>query len=64
MEEASRADNVMGSRRSGRNVEVRELHEVNFVSDEDTEEEGSEENEFGSDGERVLEGYGEEEIET
>ena len=62
--EASGADNVMEPRRSGRNVEVRELDEVDFVSDEDTEEEGDEEYEFESDGERILERYGEEELEA
>ena len=53
--EASGVDNFMEPWRSGRNVEVRELHEVDFVSDEDSEEEADEEYEFESDGERVLE---------
>ncbi|KAM2798942.1 hypothetical protein COP1_003841 [Malus domestica] len=50
-------------RRSSRNVEVRELHEEYFVSDEDTEEErdDDEEIEFESDTEKVLERCGEEE---
>ncbi|XP_024200409.1 uncharacterized protein LOC112203718 [Rosa chinensis] len=53
-----------GLRRSSRNVEVRELHDEDFVSDEDTEEEGEEEDvEFESDTEGVLDGYGEEELE-
>ena len=43
-------------RRSGRIVEVRELHEVDFVSsNEDTKEEVDDKYEFDSDGERVLE---------
>ena len=51
--------------RSFRNVEVRELEEEDFISDEDTEGEGNEEDyEFESDTERVLEGYGEEELEA
>ncbi|XP_024161380.1 uncharacterized protein LOC112168490 [Rosa chinensis] len=53
-----------GLRRSSRNVEVRELHDEDFVSDEDTEEEGEEEDvEFESDTEGVLDGYGGEELE-
>ena len=52
-------------RRSSRNVEVRELHEEDFVSDDDTKGEGDEEEyEFESDTERVLERYGEEELEA
>ena len=62
--EASGADDFLQPRRSARNVEVRELHESEFVSDEDSEEDGDEEYEFESDGEGVLEGYGEEEIEN
>ena len=59
-------DSSQEPRRSSRNIEVRELHEEDFVSDEDTEEEGDDEEEieFESDTERVLEGYGEEEIEA
>ncbi|RXH92486.1 hypothetical protein DVH24_033382 [Malus domestica] len=62
----SKADSSLEPRRSSRNVEVRELHEEDFVSDEDTEEEGDDEEEieFKSDTERVLEGRGEEEIEA
>ncbi|XP_061994995.1 uncharacterized protein LOC133712901 [Rosa rugosa] len=41
--EASGVDNVLELRRGSRNVEVRELDEENFVSDEDTEEERDEE---------------------
>ena len=62
--EASGADNVLEPRRSCRNIKVRELHEEDFLSDQETEEEGDEEYEFESDEERVLEGYGEEELET
>ncbi|CAN6552248.1 unnamed protein product [Malus baccata var. baccata] len=52
-------------RGSSKNVEVRELHEEDFISDEDTEEEGDDEEiEFESDTERVLEGYGEEEFDA
>ncbi|XP_070669060.1 uncharacterized protein [Malus domestica] len=59
-------DSSLEPRRSSRNVEVRELHEEDFVSDEDTEEEGDddEEIEFEADTEKVLEGCGEEEIEA
>ena len=46
--------------RSSRNVEVRELHEEDFLSDQGMEEEGDEESDFESDGERVVEGYEEE----
>ncbi|XP_057462414.1 uncharacterized protein LOC130752621 [Actinidia eriantha] len=62
--EASGADSALEPRRSCRNVEVRELHEEDFQSDQETEEEGNEEYEFESDEERILEGYGEEELET
>ncbi|KAF7139183.1 hypothetical protein RHSIM_Rhsim07G0175200 [Rhododendron simsii] len=51
--------------RSGRNVgvrEPRELHEEDFVSEEDSEEE-NEEIDFESNEDQVLEGYGGEEIE-
>jgi hypothetical protein len=66
--EASRADDSVISglepKRSFRNVEVRELYEDDFVSDEDTEGDGDNEDyEFDSDIERDLEGYGEEELE-
>jgi hypothetical protein len=58
-------DSGIEPRRSSRNVEVRELHEFDFESDEDTEGEGDEEDyEFESDTERVLDGYGEEELEA
>ncbi|CAN6713124.1 unnamed protein product [Malus baccata var. baccata] len=45
---------------------IRELHEEDFISDEDTEEEegDDEEIEFESNTERVLEGYGEEEFDA
>ncbi|GFZ18507.1 HAT transposon superfamily protein [Actinidia rufa] len=61
--EASGVDSALEPRRSYRNVEVRELHEEDFLSDQETEEEGDEEYEFESDEERVLEGYGEEDLE-
>ncbi|XP_062018119.1 uncharacterized protein LOC133734505 [Rosa rugosa] len=61
--EASGVDS--GPMRSSRNVEVRELHDEDFVSDEDTEEEGEEVDvEFESNTEGVLDGYGEEELEV
>ncbi|KAL6178814.1 hypothetical protein ACLB2K_050332 [Fragaria x ananassa] len=53
-------------RRSPRNVVIRELHDEDFVSDDDTEDGGEEEDiefEFEVDTERVVESYGEEEIE-
>ncbi|KAI8542832.1 hypothetical protein RHMOL_Rhmol08G0170100 [Rhododendron molle] len=59
-------DEVFMPRRSGRNVRVREpreLHEEDFVSEDDSEEEENEEIDFESDGDQVLEGYGGEEIE-
>ncbi|GFY89319.1 late embryogenesis abundant (LEA) hydroxyproline-rich glycoprotein family [Actinidia rufa] len=62
--EVSGADNVLEPRRSSRNVEVRELREEDFLSKQEMEEEGDEEYDFESDGKRVLEGYGEEELET
>ncbi|PSS14347.1 Pescadillo like [Actinidia chinensis var. chinensis] len=62
--EASGADSAVERRRSCRNVEVRELHEEDFLSDQETEEDGDEEYDFESDEERVLEGYGEKELET
>ena len=40
--------------RNFRNVEVRELHEEDFLLDQETEEEGGEEYDFESDGEMVL----------
>ena len=61
--EASGADNFLEPRRSTRNVEVRELHEEDFTSDEDTEDEGEYDYEFESNKENVLERYGEEEFE-
>ena len=60
----TRANGALEPRRSSRNVEVREFHEEDFLSDQETEDEGDEEYDFESDGERVLEGYGEEELET
>ncbi|GFS33428.1 HAT transposon superfamily protein [Actinidia rufa] len=62
--EAAGTDSALEPRRSYRNVEVREFHEEDFQSDQETEEEGDEEYDFESDEERVLEGYGEEELET
>ena len=60
--EASGADSASQPRRSVRNV--RELHEEDFVSDnEETDGEEDVVYDFESDGERVLEGYGEEEVE-
>ena len=56
-----RADEVLLPRRSGRNV--RELDEDEFMSEDDDNEEEDEDYEFESDGEQVLEGYGEEEEE-
>ena len=68
--EASGADSVLQARRSARNAEeplpvphVRELHEEEFVSEDESEDEGNEEYDFESDEERVNEGYGEEEQE-
>ncbi|GFZ18380.1 hypothetical protein Acr_27g0001190 [Actinidia rufa] len=58
------ADSALKPRKSSRNVEVRKLHEEGFLSDQKTEEKGDEEYDFESDGQRVLEGYGEEELET
>ncbi|KAI8535295.1 hypothetical protein RHMOL_Rhmol10G0162800 [Rhododendron molle] len=43
--------------------EPRELHEEDFASEDDSEEEENEEIDFESDGDQVLEGYGGEEIE-
>ncbi|XP_062014533.1 uncharacterized protein LOC133731089 [Rosa rugosa] len=54
-------DSSLEPRRSCRIQEIRELHEENFVSDE--EEEDEMDFEFESDEEGVLEGYGEEEFE-
>ncbi|KAG5557064.1 hypothetical protein RHGRI_007351 [Rhododendron griersonianum] len=59
-------DEVFMPRRSGRNVGVREpqeLHEEDFVSEDESEEEENEEIDFESNGDQVLEGYGGEEIE-
>ncbi|CAN6720326.1 unnamed protein product [Malus baccata var. baccata] len=62
-EETSELGSSLEPRGSSKNVEVRELHEEDFISDEDMEEEGDDEEiEFESDTERVLEGYGEEEF--
>ncbi|XP_050386274.1 histone chaperone ASF1-like [Argentina anserina] len=47
-----------------RSVEIRELHDEDFISDEDTEDEEGDMNiEFESDTEEVREGFGEEELE-
>ncbi|XP_070682491.1 uncharacterized protein [Malus domestica] len=64
--ETSEVGSSLEPRGSSKNVEVRELHEEDFISDEDTEEEegDDEEIEFESDTERVLEGYGEEEFDA
>ncbi|CAN6717456.1 unnamed protein product [Malus baccata var. baccata] len=60
--EALEVDSSLDPKRSSRNVEVRELHEEDFVSDEDMEEEGDEEVAFEL--ERVFKGHGKEEIEA
>ncbi|RXH95654.1 hypothetical protein DVH24_008154 [Malus domestica] len=64
--ETSEVGSSLEPRGSSKNVEVKELHEEDFISDEDTEEEegDDEEIEFESDTERVLEGYGEEEFDA
>ncbi|XP_050157550.1 uncharacterized protein LOC126631471 [Malus sylvestris] len=64
--ETSEVGSSLEPRGSSKNVEVRELHEEDFISDEDTEEEegDDEEIEFESNTERVLEGYGEEEFDA
>ncbi|CAN6576649.1 unnamed protein product [Malus baccata var. baccata] len=64
--ETSEVGSSLEPRGSSKNVEVRELHEEDFISDEDTEEEegDDEEIEFESDTARVLEGYGEEEFDA
>ncbi|XP_040373461.1 uncharacterized protein LOC112199077 [Rosa chinensis] len=54
-------DSSLEHRRSSRIQEIRELHEEDFVSDEEEEDEMT--FEFESDEEGVLEGYGEEEFE-
>ena len=51
------------ARGSTRHVEVRELHDLEFVSDDETEDDGNEVYEFESDGDKVLHGYGDEELE-
>ncbi|XP_058183421.1 uncharacterized protein LOC131301254 [Rhododendron vialii] len=61
--EATGADEVLQHRRSTRNVGVRELHEEDFLSEDDPEEEVDEDFEFESDGDQVMDGYGEEEDE-
>ncbi|KAI8535116.1 hypothetical protein RHMOL_Rhmol10G0150200 [Rhododendron molle] len=61
--EATGADEALQPRRSARNVGPRELDEEDFVSEDDTEEEVDEDFEFESDGDQVMEGYGEEEDE-
>jgi hypothetical protein len=61
--EAMGADEALQPRRSARNIEVRELHEEDFESEDDTEEEQDEDFDFESDGDQILEGYGEEEEE-
>ncbi|KAM1655416.1 hypothetical protein ACFX2K_007689 [Malus domestica] len=63
--ETSEVGSSLEPRGSSKNIEVRELHEEDFISDEDTEEEGDDEEiEFESDTERVFEGYGEEEFDA
>ncbi|XP_058223526.1 uncharacterized protein LOC131333175 [Rhododendron vialii] len=59
--EATGADEVLQPRRTTRNIGVRELHEEDFVSEDDTEEEVDEDFECESDGDEVMHGYGEEE---
>ncbi|XP_024195943.1 uncharacterized protein LOC112199118 [Rosa chinensis] len=54
-------DSSLEHRRSSRIQEIRELHEKDFVSDEEEEDEMT--FEFESDEEGVLDGYGEEEFE-
>jgi hypothetical protein len=61
--EATGDDEVLQPRRSTRNVGVRELHEEDFLSEDDPEEEVDEDFEFESDGDQVMDGYGEEEDE-
>ncbi|KAG5565101.1 hypothetical protein RHGRI_001107 [Rhododendron griersonianum] len=61
--EATGADEVLQPRRTTRNIGVRELHEEDFVSEDDTEEEVDEDFECESDGDEVMHGYGEEEDE-
>ncbi|KAB2606295.1 hypothetical protein D8674_006012 [Pyrus ussuriensis x Pyrus communis] len=64
--EKLKVDSSLKPRRFSRNVEVRDLHEEDFVSDKDKKEEGGDEEEieFESEMERVLERCGEEEIEA
>ncbi|TQD95476.1 hypothetical protein C1H46_018888 [Malus baccata] len=64
--ETSEVGSSLEPRRSSKDVEVRELHEEYFISNEDTEEDegDDEEVEFESDKKRVLEGYGEEEFDA
>ncbi|CAN6579051.1 unnamed protein product [Malus baccata var. baccata] len=63
--ETSEVGSSLEPRGSSKNIEVKVLHEEDFISDEDTEEEGDDEEiEFESDTERVLEGYGEEEFDA
>ncbi|KAG5529041.1 hypothetical protein RHGRI_029642 [Rhododendron griersonianum] len=50
-------------RRTTRNIGVRELHEEDFVSEDDTEEEVDEDFECESNGDEVMHGYEEEEDE-
>ena len=52
--EASGADIALKLRRSSRNVEVRELIEEDFLSDQETKRKGDEKYDFESDGERVF----------
>ncbi|KAI8539556.1 hypothetical protein RHMOL_Rhmol09G0192400 [Rhododendron molle] len=61
--EASGVDEVLQPRRTTRNIGVRELHEEDFVSEDDTEEEIDEDFECESDGDEIMHGYGEEEDE-
>ncbi|KAG5562685.1 hypothetical protein RHGRI_005417 [Rhododendron griersonianum] len=53
--EATGADEVLQPRRTTRNVGVRELHEEDFLLEDDTEEEVDEDFEFESDGDQKLE---------
>ncbi|XP_058217430.1 uncharacterized protein LOC131328507 [Rhododendron vialii] len=61
--EATGADEVLQPRRTTRNIGVRELHEEDFVSEDDTKEEVDEDFECESNGDEVMHGYGEEEDE-
>ncbi|GAB2283738.1 hypothetical protein Dimus_018231 [Dionaea muscipula] len=61
--EAMGVEEILQPRRSARNVGIRELHEEDFVSDEEQQVDEEENIDFDSDDDRVLERYGEEEDE-